>query len=133
MIRQFRNHLVETLSGFSRCRGFLLPQFQEIVVILQLFLETEEFLVGKNHKFLATVLLNDLRMKRHGMSAVGFTAMKYTVHDDPISRDFKQGSPIARSHPVLGREIREPFHIAPQIVLQKPKPLDHSFPILPTD
>jgi hypothetical protein len=59
--------------------------------------------------------------------------MKYTVHNNPISRDFKQGSPIARSHSVLGREIREPFHITPQIILQKPKPLDHSFPILPTD
>jgi hypothetical protein len=59
--------------------------------------------------------------------------MQYTVHNDSVACDLKQDAPIARSHPVLGREIREPFYIALQIILQTPKPLDNSLPIRPAD
>jgi hypothetical protein len=105
MVCQFDDDLVESLAGSRRCRGLFLPQFQQIVVILQFLLEMEEFLVRKNHKFLAAVLLDDLRMKCHGLSAISFTAMKYTVHDNPVPYDLKEGSPIAGSHAVLRREM----------------------------
>ena len=105
MVCQFGNHLIESLAGVHRRGGFFLSQFQQIVVILQLLLQMEEFFIRKNHKLLASVLFDDLRMKCHGMSAISFAAVKYTVHNNPVPYDLKEGPQIAGSHAILGRVI----------------------------
>ena len=112
MIRQFGNHLVKALARFIRRRGFFLPQLQKIVVILEFILETQKLLVRENYKFLPSVFLDDLWMQCHKNSPISIAPMKYTVHNNPISGHFEQGSPVPHPHPVLGREMGKLFYIA---------------------
>jgi len=67
------------------------------------------------------------------MSPVCIASMKYTVHNDSVACDLKEGSPIASSHPVFRGEIRKTLHVASQVFLEEPQPLDHPFAIMPPD